>query len=359
MNNYKNLTKKLLLIPKRIKEKGPMWTLNQAKDYILYGSDLHANPTIPGIHIEVTSYCNLRCDGCSRTISVNAGSWKNKHMSIPDFQKLVDGLPTIGTVFLYGLGESSLHPDLPKLIRIAHTSKKFNKVALTLNLQSRNHNYYLDLFKQGLDYAYVSVDSLDPEIANKMRAGTKVEILKDRLKFLSSHLNKGGRQRITIRMVVGPENDGSFSYSLKELNRLGRFDVHIIFFMDWGGSYKAFSSEEKVSFTEKLPSLIEPLHNLVVDLEKTEDGPTPCSSPWNAPAIRVDGYLSCCPISWEKSYYNFQTIETPLIDYLNSGKLEEKWQKFKEGYPSFCTGCPSAHSIPGPSGGINITEPRS
>ena len=127
--SYLNLIKKSLLVPKKIREKGFIWTLKRAKVYVARESVL--NPVIPSLHVEVTSYCNLRCAGCSRTVNVSDVNWKNQHMSVSDFQKLVDGLPFVGDVLLYGLGESSLHPSLPEIVRIAHASKKFNTIFAT------------------------------------------------------------------------------------------------------------------------------------------------------------------------------------------------------------------------------------
>jgi MoaA/NifB/PqqE/SkfB family radical SAM enzyme len=333
-------------LPEVIKRDGISWNLRKGAWRVLHRPvRLHSNPVIDGgIYIAVTTYCDLKCPGCYRTINLKKNRWKNRYMSVSAFRQVVEGFPTTEAALLCGIGEPVLHPSLPELIRIAKQSKKFNSIVLTTNLMARDDEYYLQLFHEGLSKMYVSVDALTPALAEKVRTGTVTEKLKDRLRFLSSRINRiaspyfGG---ISIRVAVGSENYGSVESILRELNQLGEFAVSVNYFDDYGGDgpQKTPSIPEIKELIHRVNSIKPSLHNLTV-----VTSPPPKAYRCRALVrgdvhVTVDGYATTCTVLWNKEYYNTNLISTPLSEFLRTSELKMKRQQFQREYPSFCNGC--------------------
>ena len=333
-------------LPEKLKRDGISWVLRRGVWKILHRSvRLNSKPVVhKGIYIVVTTCCDLKCPGCMRTINLKKNRWKNRHMSVSAFRQIIEGFPTAETVLLCGTGEPALHPSLPELIRIAKQSKKFNNIELTTNLISRDDEYYLQLFHAGLSKMYVSVDALTPVLAERVRTGTVTEKLKDRLRFLSSRINRiaspyfGG---ISIRVTVGSENYGSVESILRELNQLGEFAVLVNYFDDLGGNgvQKELSILEKKELVHRINSMKHLLRNLTVFTS------IPSKADWckalerGAVHVTVEGYATPCAVLWDKEYYNTNLMSTPLSEFLRSSELEIKWQQSQREYPSFCNGC--------------------
>ena len=131
--------------------------------------------------IEVTTQCNLKCEGCSRTVGINAQNWKNQHMPVEIFRRAVENTRLAQAIILQGIGEPTLHPQLPELISIAAEAKKFHTIAFYTNALARSIEYYDELKRRGHNLVTVSVDSLNQSVADLCRAGTDVKKLLQRL----------------------------------------------------------------------------------------------------------------------------------------------------------------------------------
>jgi hypothetical protein len=102
-------------LPEVIKRDGISWNLRKGAWRVLHRPvRLHSNPVIDGgIYIAVTTYCDLKCPGCYRTINLKKNRWKNRNMSVSAFRQVVEGFPTTEAALLCVIGEPVLHPSLP------------------------------------------------------------------------------------------------------------------------------------------------------------------------------------------------------------------------------------------------------
>ena len=336
-------------LPEVLKRDGISRTLKTGIRHVLHGSArLHSNPVFMGGYIEVTTYCDLKCPGCPRTVNLKKNHWENRHMSVSVFRKIVEGYPTAETVLLYGYGEPVLHPSLPEIISIAKQSKKFNNIVITTNLMARDDEYYMQLFYAGLSTMFVSVDALTPVLAERVRTGTVTGKLKDRIRFLSTRLNSIASPFINgleIRVTVGSENYGSVESILRELNQLGEFAVHVNYFDEVGGDgpQKGLSIHEMKELVHRVNSMKPSLRNLNV-LISLPSNPDWCKSlKREAVHVTVEGYATPCAVVWDKEYYNTNLISTPLFEFLRSSEFKMKRQQSQREYPSFCNGCKYAY----------------
>jgi len=287
--------------------------------------------------VEITTFCNMECSHCIRTIKDDKNNWRNQHIKLSDFQYIVDSLPPAGEIVTQGVGEPTMHPHLPEIIKIAAESNKFSNVTLTTNAMLRKEDYYQRLFDAGLTKLYISVDSLEQDLASRLRAGTSVTRLKRMISALSKMLPK----KVAIRTTVGRDNIGSIPYLLENLNAIGILDVFMHPYDDIGNPTGVLNSEESAQFQKDISALAESFVNLRVIANSFIPSPELCIHPWRIPAITVDGYLVPCCRTMDKNIYTFGNILLkPFSKVWCSETADLLRRDFMERSPSFCKGCP-------------------
>ena len=288
------------------------------------------------LYIEVTSSCNLRCKGCYRT--VHDYKSKNKFISFDDFKKYVDQSPRASSLYLHGLGEPILHPDIKKIIEYASCSGKFNNVAFTTNTLAKEPESYVELFGSGLTQITLSVDSLVQSEVNKMRPSTNVKKLEENIKWL---VGKFG-DRVKISTVVNNVNRHTIEGTLEKLRKLGVREVSFHPYADLGYPELCISFEDGKEFIEKLNSLD-------IGMKFYPSGFTPtevfCNLPSTAPVITVTGYLTPCCRIYDEKVVNLGNLKNKSFKEIFFSKKYLEMQKNIEArkYPNFCRGCMGNH----------------
>ncbi|MFA6358745.1 MAG: radical SAM protein [Candidatus Omnitrophota bacterium] len=283
------------------------------------------------IMIETTTYCNLRCAGCLRTQSAG---WKNQHMSVEDYARIIDDLPAMEELMPQGVGEPTLHPDLLEMIKIARDSGKFQRISFVTNALAKEPSYYDALFDNGLTGLGVSVDSLDQEMASKLRAGTDVAKLKEALSYLVQH-HPG---KIVIGMVVGALNWLHVEETLSQLQEIGHFMVAMHPFDDMGDGRWCLNLDKKAFFYAGLSGLQRQFPCLNLVAEDFIPSLEVCHAPWEAPFINVRGGLDpCCRLRLS----GFENVLERTFDAAFHSYLEEEWrERFRKWTPNCCLDCP-------------------
>ncbi|MDX2187686.1 MAG: tetratricopeptide repeat protein [Opitutaceae bacterium] len=289
------------------------------------------------INVEITTFCNLKCSGCCRTVGVNNGKWSNNHMALEDFKRLVDQLPPVGVFVPYGIGEPTLHPEIFEIIRIAKTTPKFGQVMLTSNATARRIEDFDRLFELGLDRLCVSVDSLDPDLIDQVRPGTDVAKLKQRLIYLVQKYPG----RLEIRSVVGKNNVHALPSLLAELNSFGKLDAYFQPYDDVGNPAGCLTSAEKrqvLAFFEANRSLY-PNLNIVPQSFVPQGGI--CRMPWSAPFVTAKGEVTpCCRVVNPEIATFGNALETPFTKVWDSEETNAWRREFLVKSPEMCRGCP-------------------
>ena len=121
------------------------------------------------INIEITSRCNLGCGHCARSVHKRSG----KDMELSAFAYLLDLVPNSFKVVLVGLGEPTLHPQLPELVTLA--AQRGHRVGLVTNAMSLDGNLGRQLIAAGLKAITFSLDSVDASVASRVRQGTDID----------------------------------------------------------------------------------------------------------------------------------------------------------------------------------------
>jgi len=316
---------------------------NQFKENLLYMNyylnKLFLKNFLPlsSLNIEVTSYCNLGCKGCYRTLYEYDS--KNKNMPLQKFKGYVDKSPNFFSLYLHGLGEPTLHPNIQEIVEYSRKSNKFRNIGFTTNALAKNPQIYEKLFSKGLTNLTISVDSLDQKEVNKIRPFTDVQKLMDNIGLLFKKFPKN----IKIDMVINNININTFEKTLKKLYDLGLREVSFHPYDDLGYSELKLSSEQYTLFLEKLKKVQLPkmkFHSGGFIPIKTY-----CKFPSIYPSINAAGYLTpCCRIFNEK-IFNAGNLNDKTFNEIFFSKKYRDIQKNikKKNYPFFCKGCLKNH----------------
>lgn len=300
--------------------------------------------------IEITTQCNLKCAGCPRTLGIAAGTWANLHMDLDRLDRILAGLPPTHAVTLHGIGEPTLHPRFVELVAMARASGRFRHMKVTTNGLARSASYYADAIRAGLDEIWISVDSLDPETAERMRSGTPVAKLRERV---GECVAAGVPVRVST--VVSAVNHLELPRTLAELRALGVQAVQMQEFQDFGDPYGLMTPEMRAAFLEGVRAAAPKLAGMKVALPNfARPAESICMAPWLRPAISVQGYLTPCCTTFDPAHFGYVDLaETPF---------EEAWRRpgvhawierhLREGN-DVCTGCaldPRTFGMRGPLG---------
>lgn len=303
------------------------------------------------LQIEVTTLCNLFCAECSRTIGLNEGTWKDRHLSLGKFNQLIENSPPAEILVLQGVGEPTLNPELLEITAAAKASGRFKYITLNSNAVTRTPDYFRQLREAGLDYVCVSVDSFNPEIAERCRSGTRVPKLKRMLRDIYREYG-----HIVISMVASKMNMFDLPATLAELNAMGeelfpakRFTVEIQPVIDYKDEtsnqpHTMLNARELAILRDMLKAVGEALPRLIVTLntatiEQRKTG-TRCGRPFFSPFITVDGFMTPCCTSFDPATYQHTNILfTPMAEAWKSDAVKS-WlaRYFMEG-DEICKGC--------------------
>ena len=286
--------------------------------------------------VEITTTCNLKCAGCPRTTGIEKGTWSDFNMPIQLFRQILDNLPEVSFVTLHGIGEPTLHPEFNEIVAAAKQSGKFGRIKMTTNALARSSEYYIQSVSSGLDEFWISVDTFDQEIADKMRYGTKVEKLKRKISELIAM-----KLPVHISMVVSSVNYLDVPQTLKILHSLGAPPVHMQEFQDFGNAYGLMTVEQRkefISLIQKSVSAIRGMHIYPPNYASPQGDI--CTAPWFRPGITAQGYFTPCCTTFDPSQFDYANIaEKSFIEIWKHPGVHAWIKKFLANETDICHGC--------------------
>ena len=303
------------------------------------------------LQIEVTTLCNLFCAECSRTVGLKDGTWSDKHLSLEKFEILIANSPPAEILVLQGVGEPTLNPELLEITAAARASGRFKYITLNTNAVTRTPDYFRQLREAGLDYVCVSVDSFNPEVAERCRSGTRVPKLKKMLRDMYRDFGS-----IVISMVASKMNMFDLPSTLEALNAMGedlfpakRFTVEIqpvINYQDETSNqpHTMLNGRELAILRDMLRAVGEALPRLLISLNTaTIEEPAPgarCGRPFFSPFITVDGFMTPCCTSFDPaSYQHTNILFTPMADAWKSDAVRDWLGHYLREGDEICRGC--------------------
>lgn len=291
------------------------------------------------LQIEITTGCNLRCAGCQRTLGMAAGRWNNRHMAAGDFAKVIANAPPAGHVVLQGIGEPTLHPRLDDLITIARQSGKFGGISFNTNALARDIEDFTRWKRLGLNHVSISVDSLDPVLAEQVRAGTDVA----RLRLAITRLLGLFEGRVTLSVVVSRANLGGLRGLLGELAALGAPTVEIQPLVAYGreSGPLALSRDDRqaVRAIAAEARSRHPRMTLALAPILTPNG-SRCRRPFHAAYVTVEGMLTPCCLTEDAALFGHTSLLDQDFAQAWAGPGPSGWlDRYLDATPEICKGC--------------------
>ena len=155
----------------------------------------------PGLHVELTNYCNLRCTYCPSPLNLRPKGW----MEEKTFSRLVEQIRAVGIkrVYIIGNGEATLHPLFPEYVR--KLAKSTRVISLTSNWQMIDKVILRSILEAPLDILNISLDGKDAQSYENSRLGGSFERLVDNLRALRQfRQQKQNRLMVNIRVLLRP-----------------------------------------------------------------------------------------------------------------------------------------------------------
>ena len=293
-------------------------------------------PKLRRVTIEVTTWCNLKCPGCLRTILDEQGHWSNRHMPKDIFARILDNLPPSELGILQGIGEPTLHPDYAELCRIATRSGKFDALYMNTNALARPSELHVELKEAGLTGFYVSVDSLTPEVAARVRAGTDIVKLARRLREL-----RDLGLPVAVALVVSRANLHDVATTLRGLRDLGVTSVNVGRLIGFEGGLEPLDRTERRTLAGLLDDVRRDCPDMPISYFDDPERIAPyCVAPWLDPGVNVDGYLTPCCVNFDPSVFGgIDLARVPFEEAWNSAAVEDFLHAYIAEKPSFCNNC--------------------
>jgi radical SAM protein with 4Fe4S-binding SPASM domain len=162
------------------------------------------------VMLEASSFCNLRCPMCPRTIgkSPSAGASGQEFGNLKmDLLDRLDNLfrQTPGVVLSW-FGEPLMNKQLPEIVRRIKTYGA--SVHITTNGMLLTEQVAEQLVRAGLDNMAISMDAADPETFRRLRAGAELQVVKANVLNLNRVKRRLGSTtpRLQVAFVAMPEN---------------------------------------------------------------------------------------------------------------------------------------------------------
>lgn len=122
------------------------------------------------LYIEITTRCNLKCPMCPKQAPGNG--IVDGDMSAETFDGIKPALPGLEALILNGIGEPLLHPSLERFIAIAKQEMSADAwVGFQTNGQLLTKDRAYALVDAGIDKVCISLDAVNPDMFQRMRAG--------------------------------------------------------------------------------------------------------------------------------------------------------------------------------------------
>jgi len=128
------------------------------------------------LDIEVTNYCTLKCPICPRQFMKREKgfmTWKTLRKIIEESKEETK------TIYFHHMGDPLLHPELFDMIQYIKDSGMW--IAISTNAVLLTENTSRKLFETGLDFLYVSFDSLNKDTYEKVRKGASFHQVLDNI----------------------------------------------------------------------------------------------------------------------------------------------------------------------------------
>ena len=179
------------------------------------------------IGIEVINVCNLNCIMCPYSEMISKKTRPQKKMSFSLFQKIVDEIaPFAELIYLHGLGEPLLHPQIYEFIKYA--KKRGLRIGISTNTMLLDEAKSKKLLDLEVNYLILAMDGATKETYEKIRKGGNFEQVERNIKnFFQMKKRRKKAPFTVIQFITMEENEKEVGLFLKKWQGKGADIVRI------------------------------------------------------------------------------------------------------------------------------------
>ncbi|PIR02494.1 MAG: hypothetical protein COY73_00140 [Candidatus Nealsonbacteria bacterium CG_4_10_14_0_8_um_filter_37_14] len=298
----------------------------KVKEYIEGKTVLSSIPKI--LNLEVTNFCNLDCPMC-----VAKDTREQGFLDINFLKKILEENGAVFKnqfIWLHFNGESLLHPQLSKIIKILKEAGVKTRFSTNATLLTEEKSF--ELMKTGLDYIVFSVDGNTKRTYEKIRRGAKFEEVKNNiLNFLRIKKENQFKTDTQIQIIRMKENEDEIEPFIKKWKKT---DVNYI-------NVKSFCT--RAWQTKRISKFVD-----IPKLKKKITNRPPCFYHWETLIILWNGEVIACCQDLKGELKVGDLRKNNLMQIWNSPKLIEIRKRQINGDFSMipCNRCPDWKGFP-------------
>lgn len=338
------LKEKIKVVSRIVKDGGISGFLNIVRlQYDLWFRPSKINHQPVSLQLEPNTRCNLRCLMCEHSFD----DLNKPDLSYDQFVSIIDQFPYLKNLTLQGLGEPLLNQDLIKMIKAA--KQRNIRVSLTTNGTLLNEKKSGELIDSGLDWIFVSLDSLEKNLYEKVRVGSNLEIVKRNIENFS-RLRKGREINFGFWVLLLKDNVSEIPQIIEYAESKGLDKVVIQVLHNWG--YDKFKGEIDglKGAGEQINHLLDVLryrkNKISIEIFRTKKDGQQCNWPWRAVYITTDGFVTpCCMNGSDPKIINFGNIfQGPFESIVNNNNYVNFRKALSSSNPPMvCRNCPALY----------------
>ncbi|MAG08680.1 hypothetical protein CMO89_04350 [Candidatus Woesearchaeota archaeon] len=302
------------------------------------------------IEIEISTYCDLRCIECEHTY------WdeKPKLMSLDEYKKIIDQIPSLTWVGFSGIGNNLLNKDFPKMLE--YSKKKGQYTEIFDSFCKMTPEILSKIFDAKIDKVYVSMDGTTKETYEKIRVGSNYETVVENIKNFTREKKKRGTKLplIAFHYIVNKINQHEMEDFVRLIARICPKNEHIQFTNNLHEfeeikDINTKITKEQIKRVDKVGEECKQtiLWNLNTKADCNKVTMNNCIA-WAMPYIFVTGHVIPCCAENEANRREFQkktsmgnVFETPFREIWYGKKFTALRKMLRSGQtPKVCEDCP-------------------
>ncbi|MEW6235442.1 MAG: radical SAM protein [Candidatus Omnitrophota bacterium] len=271
------------------------------------------------MYITITNACNHKCKVCAWKDTMRRGRNENGEkqmglMSYEMFQRCVDMIPDgVARVYLQKTGESTLNPDLPRMMKYIKTQRPEIEVAMHTNGTRLDDPEIVESILNYLDFFSISFFGIDRETYNTAHGKKDYDLVLNNASRFYETYQKSFRKPRVFFDYVGQQTNQAFS------------DEEV--FQFFRERFPAFSAG--IHYTYNFQGFGEEGHLNIFDKLPREQFPV-CVLPWMSFTILWDGKVDYCFVEPKELYYLGDVNHSTITEIWNSPPYREFRRMFIE-----------------------------
>lgn len=306
-------------------------------------------PALPfQANIEPTSRCNFKCAMCQTS------QWQRQRgdMSLEQFQRVLEQIPTLYSIKLVGMGEPFLNPHLFDMIELARSRGIAVKTTTNGSFLDQEHRRLV--LASGLRYLNISLDGATAQTHNAIRPGADFDRIVADVTSLTAE--RGNRRRPRVRVwYVAQKQSFSELPTLVDLCGDMKVDSLVCHFSltNFGrddlreptASQRVTDGEvgEMVDQAEQRAKKVRLrfTHGFPGNGVPVPPSAKRCKWPWRDLFINFQGFVTPCALVSDPEIVNFGNIFEEEFEGIWNGPRYQEFRRLVRSrqYPEFCDAC--------------------